>query len=51
MKKSKPFYKHVWFIIFIILVVIGGISSLTKPKSKPQVVQKSLLLLKTTLLK
>lgn len=34
MKKSKPFYKHVWFIIFIILVVIGGISSLTKPKSK-----------------
>nr|DAS34146.1 MAG TPA: hypothetical protein [Caudoviricetes sp.] len=34
MKKSKPFYKQVWFIIFIILVVIGGISSLTKPKSK-----------------
>ena len=34
MKKSKPFYKQVWFIIFIILVAIGGISSLTKPKSK-----------------
>lgn len=34
MKKSKPFYKKAWFIIFIILVVIGGISSLTKPKSK-----------------
>lgn len=34
MKKSKPFYKKTWFIIFIILVVIGGISSLTKPKSK-----------------
>ena len=34
MKKSKPFYKRAWFIIFIILVVIGGISSLTKPKSK-----------------
>lgn len=34
MKKSKPFYKQIWFIIFIILVVIGGISSLTKPKSK-----------------
>ncbi len=34
MKKSKPFYKQNWFIIFIILVVIGGISSLTKPKSK-----------------
>lgn len=34
MKKSKPFYKQVWFIIFIILLVIGGISSLTKPKSK-----------------
>lgn len=34
MKKSKPFYKQVWFILFIILVVIGGISSLTKPKSK-----------------
>lgn len=34
MKKSKPFYKKIWFIIFIILVVIGGISSLTKPKSK-----------------
>jgi len=31
MKKSKPFYKKAWFII---LVVIGGISSLTKPKSK-----------------
>ena len=23
MKKSKPFYKQVWFIIFIILVVIS----------------------------
>lgn len=34
MKKSKPFYKQIWFIIFIILFVIGGISSLTKPKSK-----------------
>ena len=34
MKKSKPFYKQVWFIILIILVAIGGISSLTKPKSK-----------------
>lgn len=34
MKKSKPFYKKAWFIIFIILVAIGGISSLTKPKSK-----------------
>lgn len=34
MKKSKPFYKKAWFIIFIILVVVGGISSLTKPKSK-----------------
>ena len=34
MKKSKPFYKKAWFIIFIILVVIGGISSLTKPKPK-----------------
>lgn len=34
MKKSKPFYKQIWFIIFIILIVIGGISSLTKPKSK-----------------
>ena len=34
MKKSKPFYKQIWFIIFSILVIIGGISSLTKPKSK-----------------
>lgn len=34
MKKSKPFYKQIWFIIFTILVIIGGISSLTKPKSK-----------------
>ena len=34
MKKSKPFYKQIWFIIFIFLVIIGGISSLTKPKSK-----------------
>ena len=34
MKNSKPFYKQVWFIILIILVAIGGISSLTKPKSK-----------------
>lgn len=34
MKKSKPFYKQVWFIILIILVAIGGINSLTKPKSK-----------------
>nr|DAN30957.1 MAG TPA: hypothetical protein [Caudoviricetes sp.]DAU02020.1 MAG TPA: hypothetical protein [Caudoviricetes sp.] len=34
MKKSKLFYKQIWFIIFIILVVIGGINSLTKPKSK-----------------
>jgi len=34
MKKSKPIYKQIWFIIFSILVIIGGISSLTKPKSK-----------------
>ncbi|MFS9236985.1 hypothetical protein [Streptococcus parasanguinis] len=34
MKKSKPFYKQIWFIIFSILVIIGGIGSLTKPKSK-----------------
>ena len=32
MKKSKPFYKQIWFIIFTILVIIGGISSLT-PKA------------------
>lgn len=34
MAKGKPFYKQIWFIVLIVLFVIGGISSLTKPKSE-----------------